>query len=401
MAPPSALRDAVSARPAQPRTAASGLPNVHALPEISTMPEFSVSRFGYWLDTHGGLHAERTKPEPPGNWANGESAAVSGYWGSENSSGPPRPGANNGLPRERIGRSALPKARAIPAAGGQAGPRRFPPDRRPVSGKVAATDQGTLPSWSLRKPKNHRFSRPPIHPVFARRTPRPVRPRRFKPILLSKMLGLGAIRPPPDGLVAPEFAPAPGNIPKTGPDGTALSGRRPDAAELELVVPPEAPGRCARKPHWHSGEGEFRLHEGPVWGVWSRGRWSWLTRLDGRWWIEVPPEAAPGDRPPPLVRHRDRWWWRAEGRWFLLHQGQPWAYRNFDGPRSEGFFQPGSGAQMIYSADGARVALVIPGEGAVLFDAGTGAELARWREEEMPKPRRPRAPTRLSFEPAK
>ena len=48
--------------------------------------------------------------------------------------------------------------------------------------------------------------------------------------------------------------------------------------------------------------------------------------------------------------------------WFLLHDGEPWGYQYLREWRSEGFVHS-SGAQMIYSADGTRVGLIVPDEG--------------------------------------
>jgi hypothetical protein len=52
---------------------------------------------------------------------------------------------------------------------------------------------------------------------------------------------------------------------------------------------------------------------------------------------------------------------------------------------------------MIYSKDFARVAVITPGEGAEVFDAATGVELARIQEERMPARRRPKAPSEFSL----
>jgi hypothetical protein len=52
---------------------------------------------------------------------------------------------------------------------------------------------------------------------------------------------------------------------------------------------------------------------------------------------------------------------------------------------------------MVYSKDFARVAVITPGEGAEVFDAATGEELARVPEERMPPRRRPRIPAELAL----
>mgnify|MGYP001607513402 CR=1 FL=1 len=82
--------------------------------------------------------------------------------------------------------------------------------------------------------------------------------------------------------------------------------------------------------------------------------------------------------------------------WFLLHEGQPWGHAYLERWRREGLVNA-SGAQMIYSSDGRRLAIVAPGEGAVLYDAATGEELDRWSEEEMPRRRSP-APDMVSWQ---
>jgi hypothetical protein len=43
------------------------------------------------------------------------------------------------------------------------------------------------------------------------------------------------------------------------------------------------------------------------------------------------------------------------------------------------------------------LALVIPGQGAELFDAETGAKLGNWSEGELPQRLRPRIPSALTW----
>ncbi|MFC1679983.1 hypothetical protein ACFL2T_07225 [Elusimicrobiota bacterium] len=47
-----------------------------------------------------------------------------------------------------------------------------------------------------------------------------------------------------------------------------------------------------------------------------------------------------------------------------------------------GLIHPKAGTKLLYSADGARVAVDVPGEGTAVFDAGTGALLARYPEKD-------------------
>ena len=123
-------------------------------------------------------------------------------------------------------------------------------------------------------------------------------------------------------------------------------------------------------------------------GVRRADSWGWVERSGERVWLWPSPDG------PALLSHEGHWWWQSRGVWFLLHDGEPWGWRYLAEWRREGLVH-GSGTQMIYSDDGARVGVVTPGEGAVLYDSTTGAELGRWRADELPKPRAARAPTRL------
>ena len=62
-----------------------------------------------------------------------------------------------------------------------------------------------------------------------------------------------------------------------------------------------------------------------------------------------------------------------------------------------GILHPGTGSKMLYSADGARAALITPGDGAWLFDAETGKILGRWTEDQMPRRPTPHAPSSLTL----
>ena len=363
------------------------------LPPPEEMPEFTTSWEGYRLREDGKLEAAPDSPEA-GVWTvlvpgreSGRKETEKKWKGSTSSREPggrnePRESQNDGRGRERKVLNGI-KSSVEDAV-----------KRKQIREK-------NLGAWTLRKAKKSLGNgTKKIASAIVRNRPRPRGAGRFRPILLSKLLGLGAIRPPPDDLVPPDFQP-PEKIPANGPAGERISGERPRASELERVLPPAVTGRCAKKPHWHSEPGAALRHEGTIWGHWARQRWSWLLKHERRWWLEVPAEAREGEEVPPLVHHGEHWWWKAGGRWFLLHQGEPWAYRSFEALRSEGLIHPRTGTQMIYSADAKRVAVVTPGEGAVLFDAENGTEIARWTQGQMPKPRRPAAPKALNFEAAK
>ena len=98
-----------------------------------------------------------------------------------------------------------------------------------------------------------------------------------------------------------------------------------------------------------------------------------------------------------LLWHGSHWWWRSSEAWFLLHEGEAWGYRYWEQWKEEGLIHPNSGTKMVYSADGSKVALITPGNGAQLFDAETGREIGSWTEQEMPKQPQPKAPAALNF----
>ncbi len=365
------------------------------LPPPEEMPEFSGSWRGYRLENDGTLFSEASES---GAWSSSFTSE-----GSVENSIHDSPGAvaktvegragGSGTVRRQSGKKAKKAAKSGEGSEGK--------ESGNGTERKKEVREKNLKGWDLRKFRNGLKTRKTtIDGRLGRNRPRPRAQGRFRPILLSKLLGLGSIRPPPDDLTPPKFS-FPERIPDEGPLGEKIPGGRPAALDLESVRPPVIPGRCGKKIHWHADSGGALRHEGPLWGHWARQRWSWLLKHERRWWLEVPPQAREGADVPPLARQGNHWWWKAGGRWFLLHQGEPWAYRSFESLRSEGLIHPETGTRMIYSADAKRVAVVTPGLGAVLFDAETGTELARWTEGQMPKPRRPAAPKTLSFEPAK
>ncbi|MBI5241897.1 MAG: hypothetical protein HY926_15600 [Elusimicrobia bacterium] len=220
---------------------------------------------------------------------------------------------------------------------------------------------------------------------------RPERLPRWRPVLLSQALGARSIRPPSlDGKV-PDLRRLERLFPKKGPDGRLLRWRPAPAAALEKLKPPEADAARCRRPrrHWHPGLPAF--HAGRAWAVSQAEGWAWLERVGRRWWAWTAPQE------PIWLWHEDHWWWRSQDVWFMLHQGEAWGYRTFAERRTEGLVHPGTGTRLEYSADGERVAIITPGDGAWLFDARSGEVLQRWSEEQMPRRPQPRAPSALSF----
>lgn len=220
---------------------------------------------------------------------------------------------------------------------------------------------------------------------------------RFRPLLLSRLLGKKSIRPPKGPLKAPGFDLLIGRIPSRTDLNAPVDPRFETPRAIENILPPglksfPEPREALKDFHWHGNASERFYHSGSDWGRAGPSGWAWFKRAQGRWWIQASPESV-------LVRHSSRWWWQANGVWFLLHEGQPWGYRYFPEWQSEGLINPGSGTIMIYSADGARIALVTPGRGAVVFDAYSGLEVSRLSEDQLPRRPQPRAPSHLSLPP--
>lgn len=213
-----------------------------------------------------------------------------------------------------------------------------------------------------------------------------VRRRRVRPLLLSKMLGRGALRPPPSSLVPPDLSYLRDRKPVSLPDGSPVPARPYELDRVEAHDPRRAAAADRRRaPHWHEGR---RWHDGPAQGVAADARWLWLWKQKARWW------AAPEPEKPPLLRHGALWWGKQRGVWFALHEGELWSWRRFADWDAEGLIRLADGVELVYSAGLDKVAVITPGAGAVLYDARTGAELGEWREDEMPR-RRPRAPAGL------
>lgn len=253
------------------------------------------------------------------------------------------------------------------------------------------------------------------HPVAAMKAPkrwplrqRPAKYPRFRPILLSRLIGKNAVRPPKGKLKPPSFSHLHGRIPERNGNGELVRRNIETPEAVENIAPPDFPlthetDGNDKDFHWHPKDPANLVayyHSGSDWGRAGAAGWAWLKRAGQRWWISAQSEnSVTTGGEIALVRHSQRWWWQANGVWFLLHQGQPWGYRYFPDWQAEGLMHPGSGTKMIYSSDGARIALVTPGQGAVVFDAFDGLVLARLSEEQIPQRPKPRAPSGLSLPP--
>lgn len=200
------------------------------------------------------------------------------------------------------------------------------------------------------------------------------RGRRFRPLLLSKLLGRRPLRPPPARLKAPA---ALARLDKKRP-AAALSAALASLGAVEEIDPASLPRDRRSGAHWDGTQ----WHSGRARGVTGPEGWTWLYRDGPRWW-------ALAEGGEPLLREDGVWWTRREGAWYVLHDGQPWAWRPFHDWNAQGLLQMGSGTEMVYSQDFKKVAVVSPGEGAEVFDAETGALLERIPQVRMPARRRP------------
>jgi hypothetical protein len=203
---------------------------------------------------------------------------------------------------------------------------------------------------------------------------------------LSRLLGRGARRPPKSSLSPPNLSRLNSRRPQSLPGGGPAPTRPFELEQIEETDPARAVGPSCRKraPHWHA---QTLWHNGAARGIVADDRWMWLWRQKGGWWADASPEA-------PLLRHQGLWWSKQRGVWFAVHEGQLWSWRRFAEWDAEGLLRLIDGVSIVYSADFSRIAVITPGHGAVLYDASTGAELGRWREDQLPR-RRPRPPTDL------
>ena len=173
--------------------------------------------------------------------------------------------------------------------------------------------------------------------------------------------------------------------PVRDPAGRTIAAAPPGLAALDHADP-EALSRDRRSDaHWDGNE----WTEGGVRGLVLDGAWLRLQHDGARWW------AFAGGEGRAQLRFDGVWWEKEHGIWFVVHEGEAWAWRSFQDWDAEGLFHPGSETQMVYSRDYARVAMITPGEGAEVFDAKTGEKLAEIPETRMPARRRPRVPAEL------
>lgn len=284
----------------------------------------------------------------------------------------------------------------LPAADGSRNGRRASLAAGPASadeggsGRAAsvAAYSRTGSSWSRRGSRSFPLFKPPRRAGLGSRADRAAAAarRRVRPLLLSTLLGRGALRPPPSSVVPPDLTDLARRKPVLLPDGSPVPSRPYELDRIEAHDPRRSrPADRRRKAHWDPGG---LWHDGAATGVAGDARWLWLWKEKTRVW-------AVGDSElPPLLRHRELWWGKQKGVWFAVHDGSLWSWRRFSAWDAEGLIRLADGVELVYSADFTKVAVITPGAGAVLYDAHTGAELGHWLEHELPR-RRPRAPDGL------
>ncbi|MBI3552896.1 MAG: hypothetical protein HY077_10300 [Elusimicrobia bacterium] len=212
--------------------------------------------------------------------------------------------------------------------------------------------------------------------------------RKHRPLLRRRRMG--ALRPPKVKRV-PTDDPWATPAPRTFPDGAPLTPvAAASLAEIEGIAPPEAETDRLSGAHWHDGGGVRWYHDGARWGRSEGGRWSWLEREEGRWWLWPKPKET------VLVWHEDHWWWQSRGTWFVLHDGDAWVHRYISDWQQDGLAHP-DGSRMLYNPDGSRVGLLEPSAGARFYDAQSGVELGGLEENKLPKPHRPLAPSGVTL----
>jgi len=252
---------------------------------------------------------------------------------------------------------------------------------------VDSRPAGRRSGYARRRLRGFPLFKPPRRAVVRSRGPAPK--RRTRPVLLSKRLGRGALRPPPSSLAPPDLASLDARKPARLPDGSSVPDRPFELASLEEKNPRATAPACRKRgPHW---DGAI-WHDAAARGEAENSRWLWLWKEGARWW------ARTGKEDPPFFRHQNLWWSKQRGVWFALHEGELWTWRRFAAWDAEGLIRLTDGVEIVYSADFTMAAVITPGAGAVLYDAATGAELGTWLESELPR-RRPRAPARLRLPP--
>lgn len=297
---------------------------------------------------------------------------------------PPPPAAMRGSARTR---EAAPRART-PLASGPASDEEDPAEEEsvPAAAPGAPGEAARASRLSFRLRRGARAFPLFQPPRRAGRGPRSAAARKVRPLLLSSALGRGALRPPPASIVPPDLTGLAARRPLRLADGSPTPSQPYGLERLEALDPRRAGAPCRRRArHWDEG-GPW--HDGQARGLAADARWLWLWKDETRWWaLRAPNE-------PPLLSHHGLWWSKRRGVWFALHGGELWSWRRFAAWDAEGLLRLADGVELVYSADFAKVAVITPGAGAVLYDARTGAELGEWEEDELPR-RRPRAPSGL------
>lgn len=289
------------------------------------------------------------------------------------------------------GETESPKPVPDPSAEGSPQRARRREDRRAARGAFRRApldeEEGSDGAVDLRRARRRAASlfEPASGPGRVRHR-RPPRTPRFRPLRLSQLLGGKALRPPPAALRPPVgLAGLALKRPRLDASGKTVPEPSRELGAIETVAPDEIAADRRRGAHWDAQT----WHEKRAHGLARRGGWIWLYKDGGRWWGLV--------ERTPLARHQNLWWLRENGVWLILHEGEPWAWRHFQDWGGDGLFHPGTGTEIVYSPDLARAAVITPGEGAVVYDARSGAELGRIPEYAMPARRRPRAPKSLSL----
>jgi len=388
IAAPDALRDAAAEPPGRaPTPAARAVARRAAATRLSGL-ELGPPRRGLFAEPPRGREAA---PRPAPGRVPGSAPARADRPSFTTSREPSRAAG----PR-RTARSDAPRpverAEPPPPRAGHEPPRRSPTAAL-VSGRGAGQSFRAAGEPGAR-PRSARAAGSPFGAPRSRAALSPAsgaarREARFRPLLLSKLLGPRPLKPPPADWTPPA---ALSGLDARRPARDARGAPVPDAAASLLALEDVDPAALARDrratPHW---DGE-QWHAGAARGM-IRGRgWAWLYRDGPRWW-------ARAGSAPPLVRHDGVWWTKQGGFWFVLHDGVPWAWRPFRDWDAQGLLQPGTGTEMVYSKDFKTVALVTPGAGAEVFDAATGVLIGRIPEARMPPRRRPKIPESLTLPP--
>ncbi|MBI4386954.1 MAG: hypothetical protein HY551_06200 [Elusimicrobia bacterium] len=185
---------------------------------------------------------------------------------------------------------------------------------------------------------------------------------------VRRMLKQGFLRPPSNALRPPDLKRIQAEAARPSPQEGLLKFLNPPASDVEAIFPPE--GAAAKesgtppKNHWHATIAGRLWHAGPAWAFAHGDGWVWLVCAKKRWWVLARPDQ-------PLVWHQSRWWWKKPEGWFLLHEGEPWAYRQFQNLRRDGLVHPATGMRILYGKDGRRALVEIPGQDRISINLET------------------------------